>query len=82
MCETYPPHMHLARLSHLGGRRGGTAAHSPGLLSVREEALLEVVHFECFIDDLCDLLICISLAKLCDATSSAEDVCCVNIVTE
>lgn len=56
-----------------------TAAASPGLLSVREEALLEVLPFEYFTDD---LLICISLVKLCDAKSSAKDVCCVNTVTE
>lgn len=34
------------------------------------------------IDDLYDLLIYISLAWLCDAESSAKDVCCVNTVTE
>lgn len=61
---------------------GSTAAPSLGLLSVREEALLEVLPFEYFIDDLYDLLICISLAKLCDAKSSAKDICCVNTVTQ
>lgn len=50
-----------------------TAAPSPGLLSLREEALLEVLPSEYFIDDLYDLLTYISLAKLCDAESSAKD---------
>lgn len=59
----------------------GAAAPSPGLLSVREEALLQVPPSECFTDDLYDLLICISLAKLCDA-KSAKDIYCVNAVTE
>lgn len=36
---------------------GSTAATSPGLLSVREEALLEVLPFAYFIGDLYDLLI-------------------------
>lgn len=59
----------------------GAAAPSPGLLSVREEALLQGPPFECFTDDLYDLSIYISLAKLCDA-KSVKDVCCVNTVTE
>lgn len=58
-----------------------TAAPSPGPLSLREEALLEVLPFEYFIDDLYDLLTYISLAKLCDAESSVKDDCCVNTTT-
>lgn len=61
---------------------GSTAALSPGPLSVREEALLDVLPFEYFTEDLYDLSIHISLAKLRDAMSSAKEDCCLNTVTE
>jgi len=84
VCGTRLPRVQLSRRLtwEEGEVAGGTAAPSLGLLSVGGEALLEVLSFEYFSDDLCDLLIHISLAKQCDARSSAKAVCCVNTVTE
>lgn len=47
-----------------------------------EEALLDVLPSEYFTEDLYDLSIRISLAKLRDAMSSAKGDCCLNTVTE